>query len=319
MVNLAFLSIVALLLSWAFSTIMGYGLIKIVGDKPYVKPMQRLFAEKNIKDYESINDRNLFAAKREELAEEEEDPGREPGRWQDATLSSLPLKLASTMVFVDPFASRATIVDLNTNSGKVFSIGDCDPYIKKNSPSIETVLPPSAWEPGRPCNDIFGSATLRRIEEAKVYIFNERDRKWEYLLLDGQQRPMFRPAFLEPKVEKEGIRKIGEFSYEIDQSELDKSLSNMARLMTEAKALPKTDASGNVIGFEIVYMKSGSLFEKIGIKKGDVLTRVNGYDLASLEKALELFSKLRSSDRFNIDIKRVDRPVTLDYSVVRKP
>lgn len=114
-----------------------------------------------------------------------------------------------------------------------------------------------------------------------------------------------------------GVRKVGPTSYEIEQGEFDRALSNVARLMTEARAVPEMDASGSYLGFKIVYLKEDSLFEKIGIEKMDVLTRINGYELNSPEKALQLFGKLKTANQFTIDLKRGDRAVTLDYSVVR--
>ena len=59
------------------------------------------------------------------------------------------------------------------------------------------------------------------------------------------------------------------------------------------------------------------MFEKIGIERMDIITRINGYDLNSPEAALQLFGKLRTASQFTIDLKRSDRAVTLDYSVVR--
>jgi general secretion pathway protein C len=162
-------------------------------------------------------------------------------------------------------------------------------------------------------------ATLKRIEEFRVYIFNERDRKYEYIsLLANDKGPIREYASADFEViEGEGVRKVGPTSYEINQGEFDKALSNVARLMTEARAVPEMDESGNSVGFKIVYLKEGSLFEKIGIEKMDVLTRINGYEMNSPEKALQLFSKLRTASQFTIDLKRGDRSVTLDYSVVR--
>ena len=134
----------------------------------------------------------------------------DPGRWQDARPSGLPLKLVSTTVFFDPFQSRAQILDLSSGSAMIFSLGVCEPYEKKNAPDIETVIPSEEWEPDRACNNIFGIATLMRIEEHRVYIFNERSRKYEYLsLLEDDRRPMPPRATTTPMEEGAGVRKVG--------------------------------------------------------------------------------------------------------------
>jgi general secretion pathway protein C len=268
-----------------------------------------------------VNERNLFSAKREQISIAEEDLNEvEPGRWQDAQPTTLPLKLISTMVFLNPFDSRAVISQAGTGQARVYSIGECEEYQKKyDRRQIETILPQDKWEPERPCNNVSGIATVKRIEEFRVYIFNERDKKYEYLsLLPEGMTPMRQRAETNFEViEGEGVRKTGPTSYEINQNEFDKALSNVARLMTEARAVPEMDAAGNPIGFKIIYLKEGSLFEKIGIERMDVLTRINGYELNSAEKGLQLFSQLKTASKFTIDLKRGDRSLTLDYYVVR--
>jgi general secretion pathway protein C len=318
-VHLVFLSITAIITAKTVTTLAGYWLSKKIPQKSVVS--SQIFEEEEvvIRNFEKAAERNLFAARREKvtLAEEEGEEAQVMGRWQDAGPTSLPLTLISTMVFDDPYESRAVIQD-SSGDGRVFSLLECVAFYGHDA-QIETVLPAEDWEPSRACNNIFGMATLKRIEEFRVIIYNERARKYEYISLipeDQMARRMKVPE-TEEFVEGSGVRQTGPTSFQIDQSEFDKALSNIARLMTEARAVPETDANGKYVGFKIVYLKEGSLFEKIGIGRNDVLTRINGYDLDSPEKALQLFSKLRVANQFTIDIKRGDRATTLDYSVVR--
>lgn len=322
-VHLVFIGITAAILAKTFSTVVGYWLSKKIPEKPLaLASLGRGQDEPVIRNFSSLNERNIFEARREKIVLEDIDEmdGADPGRWQDAGPSGLPLKLVSTMVFLNPYDSRVVVMETSSGKSGVFSLKECQEYRKKHSEEIETVLPEEAWEPERPCNSLFSMATVVRIEDFRIYIFNEREKKFEYLsLLEADKAPIRRraPVELSEKAEGEGVRKTGATSYEIDQSEFDKALSNVARLMTEARAVPEMDDSGAPIGFKIVYLKDGSLFEKIGIEKMDVLTRINGFELNSPEKALQLFSKLRSASKFTIDLKRGDQSLTLDYSVVR--
>ena len=319
-VHLVLLSITAIILDKTFTTVMGYWLSKKIPEMPSSRSFIPQEEPVGPRDFAVANERNLFAARREQItASEDMDQDVDPGRWQDARPSSLSLKLISTRVAVNPLNSRAQILDLSSGTVKIFSLGVCEAYEKKNSPEIETVIQPEQWEPDRACNNIFNAATLMRIEEYRVYIFNERSRKYEYLsLLEDDRRPMsLGRAAAAPTEEGIGVRKVGANSYEIDQREFDKALSNVAKLMTEARAVPELDTNNSLVGFKIAYLKEGSLFDKIGIKREDVLSRINGYELNSNERALQLFGKLRSADRFTIDIKRGGQSVTLDYSVVK--
>lgn len=319
--HLVFLGIVAVIAAKTFTTLAGYWLSKSIPEKPSARLFEEPVETEQPKNFSLVNDRNLFAARREQIsfADLEEADEVDPGRWQDAMPSSLPIKLVSTMVFLDPFDSRAVIMNAQGGASSVFSIGECEAYKKQYNPmQIETVLAESKWEPERHCNEIFGMAILKRIEEFRVYIFNTRDKRYEFLsLLPDDRRPIRMAEAKFEAVEGEGVRKVGATSYEIDQSEFDKALANVGRLMTEARVVPEKDqASGNFIGFKLMWVKEGSLFEKIGIKKDDVLTRINGYELNSPEKALQLFGKLKTAPQFTIDLKREEKSVTLDYSVV---
>ncbi len=319
-VHLVLLGICCAIAGKTFSTLAGYWLLKTIPEKPLIKAPRALSDEEIEKDFEAITERNLFAARREQLNLDEMDEEQgDPGRWQDAGPSNLPLKLISTSVFFDPFDSRAIILDRSSGKSIIASVGECEPYIRKNNMSIEEIIPVENLEPERPCNSLFGLARLERIEEFRVYIFNERERKYEYLsLLEDDKTPIRRrPIASSEEGEGTGVRKLGATSYEIDQNEFDKALSNVSRLMTEARAVPELDSSGASVGFKIVYLKEGSLFEKIGIERMDVLTQINGFELNSPEKALQLFSKLRSTNKFTIDVKRGDQSIRLDYSVVR--
>jgi hypothetical protein len=315
-----FLTIVAVVLAKTFTILAGYWLLKHIPEAPPAKLFMLPEPKPLPKDFSEASDKNVFHARREVISlNEEQEEEEEPGRWQDAQLSSLPLKLVSTMVFSDPFDSRAIIYNLTSNISSIYSIGQCEEYHKNyDEMKIETVLPSKDWQPQRSCNNIDSMATVLRIEEDRVYIFNLRSHKYEYLSLLGESGRRHRPILESfAPVEGEGIRRVGPTSFEIDQSEFDKALANIARLMTEARAVPEIDASGKYVGFKILYLKEGSLLEKIGLEKMDILTRINGYELNSPEAALQLFSKLKTASQFTIDLKRNDRSVTLDYSVVR--
>lgn len=312
-INLAFVSLAAILLGKVGSTLLGYAVLKAVPEVVSI-PVKMKPAKSKERNFDEVNDRNLFGAKREQLLEEvEEEEETGPGNWEDAGPSSLPLKLVSTFVSTDPFSSRVVVANTSSGRSKVYSINDCAPYRKLNKPEIETALPAKDFEIDLPCNNVEGMATVVRIENFRVYLYETQSRRYSYLPM-GPEGQKMQPRTKAP-TEGEGIRKTGPTSYQIDQAEFNRALGNVAKLMTEARATPVDNGAGGLAGFQITYLKEGSLFEKIGIEKMDILSRINGYELDSPEKALQLFSKLRFADQFTIDIKRGDRSVTLDYSV----
>ena len=47
-----------------------------------------------------------------------------------------------------------------------------------------------------------------------------------------------------------------------------------------------------------------SAFDKIGLKSGDVIKSVNGFDISSPDKMLDVFSKLRDAKDVSVDVMR---------------
>ena len=59
----------------------------------------------------------------------------------------------------------------------------------------------------------------------------------------------------------------------------------------------------------------GSLPHAAGLRSGDTLLRVNGYELTSPDSALMAYAALRATTAYRLDILRSGRPVSLYYKV----
>lgn len=111
-----------------------------------------------------------------------------------------------------------------------------------------------------------------------------------------------------------GVAQVGENRYVVDQRELDAAFENMNQLLTQARMVPYFNA-GRADGFRIFAIRPNSLFEKIGLRDGDVLQRVNGAELTGPEKALELFEQLKNEKSITVDLVRNNVKQTLSYEI----
>ncbi len=68
-------------------------------------------------------------------------------------------------------------------------------------------------------------------------------------------------------------------------------------------------------GFKLFSIQPGSLYSAIGMENGDVIQRINGYEINSPEKALELYQKLRESSHMTIELERNGQPVRKEYNI----
>ena len=67
-------------------------------------------------------------------------------------------------------------------------------------------------------------------------------------------------------------------SYSIDSGFVDDQLQNLAQLFTQVRAVPNFK-DGKADGFRLFSIKRGSIFDKIGLKNGDVIHQINEYEL----------------------------------------
>lgn len=108
--------------------------------------------------------------------------------------------------------------------------------------------------------------------------------------------------------------KVAENTWVIDQKAVEGSLNDMSRVMTDARLTPKA-SGGRVEGFLVTEIKPRGIFDAIGLKNGDVLTKINGYDIDSPEKAVQVLSALRGQTNIDLDILRAGKPTSLHYTI----
>ena len=67
--------------------------------------------------------------------------------------------------------------------------------------------------------------------------------------------------------------------------------------------------------FKFKFIKHGSLYEKLGLQKDDVILEVNGFVIDSISKALKLLETLQSEREIVLKVERQQQPVTFRYFI----
>ena len=73
---------------------------------------------------------------------------------------------------------------------------------------------------------------------------------------------------------------------------------------------------GRIVGVRVYGVRRGEGIARLGIVDGDVIQRVNGLDIASPDRCLEAYARLRQSDEVVVDLVRRGRRLTLRYVLV---
>ena len=111
-----------------------------------------------------------------------------------------------------------------------------------------------------------------------------------------------------------GIKKIDDTTYEIEKSLVEKVLVNPMAVAKGARVVPAMK-NGKPEGFKLYAIRPTSVYAKLGLTNGDTLTSINGFELTSADKALEVYTKLREATSLELDVTRRGKPVTLKYTI----
>lgn len=113
---------------------------------------------------------------------------------------------------------------------------------------------------------------------------------------------------------EKGVEKKGPYEYEIDEDMLDEQLKNLDELGKQARVVPNYK-DGKYEGFKLVGVRPGSLYRSIGIRSGDVVKSINGQDINSPNKAMQLFRKLKNSNDIRLNLDRRGQTKQLKYNI----
>ncbi len=212
----------------------------------------------------------------------------------DIQNTTLPLVLLATNVAPKPEDSYATIVNTENQRQGSFGVGDPIP-----------------------------GATGKLKEIHYKYVDFENGGHIERLVPAGQQAPVAAPvAAAAPEGDGDelqaandsGIKKIDDSTYEIDKGLVEKILANPMGVAKGARVVPAV-VNGKPAGFKLYAIRPSSVYAKLGLTNGDTLSAINGMELTTADKALEVYTKLREATSLEVEIQRRGKPMTLKYTI----
>jgi type II secretion system protein C len=153
---------------------------------------------------------------------------------------------------------------------------------------------------------VFNQAKLIEIQRELVKI--ETNGKVETLLLDDGV-----PA---PKVAatEDAAPSDDQTDFAVSESELNDSLSNLPLLLSQARAVPYF-RNGQSIGMRLFAIRKDSMYEKLGLQNGDIITTVNENSLSDPSQAIRLFEQLKNEKQVTVKLERNGSERAMNYSI----
>lgn len=234
--------------------------------------------------YNSILARNVFNEKGiippalSEKKSLEEDPGT-------IVFSKLPLKLVGTIVHMNPKRSVVTIGFKRKRKVGAYKVGE----------------------------NIDQMAKILKVERKKVIFRNLKNSRMEYLEIPDELKIEW---LSQPKGDSSlKGKEDSKLSFSISKSVFDAYKQNLHSILGEAQVIPVESASGEVGGFKFAWIKKGSVYEKLGFRKGDIIKQVNGEAVNSPSEGLKLYNSLKNSDQVSLLIVRDGKEKTFEYQI----
>lgn len=303
-VNLAVLAVLAFLAARVLNNIAAREIASLQTDRAVRAPVSGVARATSASKREwagTVNNRNLFNStppEPEEYADagpkEESDNGDLSGMprpWDPCKESESSIGLSATMVAEPAEWSFAVLDDGENDEERLMRAGQK-----------------------------VADFTLAAIQRERVVL--AKGGAFECVVLGEKKKAPKRPS-RSPSVGKstsksgkikDGITKTGANSYQIDREMLNEQLDDLSSLSKGARVIPHY-RDGRPQGFKIVGVRPGSLYSHIGVRSGDVLKGVNGEEITSPNKALELYEQLKNSENVNVEIERRGRKVALEYNI----
>ncbi len=277
---------------------------KALGDSAKLGKAERVVArpakttEKRSKLGEPIATRNMFCSSCLPPEPEVEDTTVVDSNSPPPT--SLPLRLLATNVSSEAAYSFATIQNTSSNREGAYSIAqiipDGGPVVRISAKFVDFENPKSKRV------ERLSLLSERAPPPAKVASTSKDS--------DSSEKPK---DDLMAMVE-EGVNKISDTEFEIDKKVVDKVLENPMSVARGARIVPSIK-NGKNNGFKLYAIRPSSVYAKLGLMNGDTIHSINGFDLTSPDKALEVYTKVREATSLSVTATRRGKPVTLNYSI----
>jgi general secretion pathway protein C len=135
----------------------------------------------------------------------------------------------------------------------------------------------------------------------------------ESLLLEGADNSQLPPGVVMPAVNRtagasgEIVQETGANQYTVARDQLAAQMRT-PDFLKQATLIP---SSGG--GFLVRQIQPGSLYEKLGMRAGDVIMSVNGQPINTAEDAIRLYQQMSSIDAVQMEITRGGKRESLYY------
>ncbi len=284
--NLIALFVAVILTAWTAADLAAYYADRLIPEPPISRFRAGAIesaATKPFADYAIIISRNLFSSLGRIPGDEVQGV---PNQDNDPVKTALPLNLIGTVILKNETRSVATIEDKGENQVYPMRIDD----------------------------ELPGKIKIISIEPFKVIFRNVASGRKEFIDMPEEGNgTKISVGSLSSRKSPTAIEQVAPNQFNIPRAELDKYLSNINDVLTQARAIPNFE-NGQPAGYKLIQIVQGSVYEKLGLKNNDILCGVNGENINDPARAFELMNQLKTASALELCVKRDGHQTTQSYN-----
>ncbi len=110
------------------------------------------------------------------------------------------------------------------------------------------------------------------------------------------------------------VEQVSDTRWILDRVLMPANIRDLPSFLKQARAVPYVK-QGRTVGFRITGISRGGFYEKIGLRNGDVLLRVNMQNLDDPAKLFSLYQEMRNKRHISILLSRNGQKQTFDYDI----
>lgn len=292
-----FLVMVGVIFSYGIGKFLSYSIALLWTNTPPKVIMPPVVVERTASEflnYEDILQANLFNAAIESQGNMQLHIDEKILCERSDRLSTLPLRLLSTIVMQNPMKSLASI-QMGQREIKNLREGEKIP----------------------------GQLKVDQIGRLRIVVKNLQNGECEYMvtkdlaLRGGRSMKVLSPeegSKMMEKYRREGIDNEGE-NFNITKGALNKYLGSIDQILMQARAIQIVNPDGS-ISFKVTDIVPGSLYSALGLQNEDIIQEINGKKIHSLNEVMNMFAKIQSIENLQIKVTKEDgEERVLDYNI----
>ncbi|MBW1897649.1 MAG: PDZ domain-containing protein [Deltaproteobacteria bacterium] len=160
--------------------------------------------------------------------------------------------------------------------------------------------------------DTIQNATVKLILREKVVLnVNGRDEILEIEQLDTKSK---RRVSAISSRSRGDVKPLRAQKITLRRSQIQSAMENVSDLMSQVKIRPHFE-NGQPDGLTLSSLKPRSIFRKMGLRNGDIITGIDGSPIQTVDDALKFYESLTSSSNVSLQMKRRGREKTIEYKI----